>query len=238
MTAARWVDDLWTQIDSVDWHYLISDRYSEIYADIAWCQATLQEPLRDLVSMVARSKGREFVAHAQELQLGTDSSEKLSEYADQLRVDSRLAERKRWQASRKAKPDIALDEVMRTSTEEMRHVEFARRLLFPRPLVENDVDILDTVEDFLRTHPKTIILDITLSRWGTVAVVFGGRETPWAEGLKVVTLALKTSSIMRPVHEWLSSYFSYLGTSVQDREEPRKEWAAGTDRLLELLGQN
>jgi CHAT domain-containing protein len=236
LTAARWVDDLWTQIDSVDWHYLISDRYSEIYADIAWCQATLQEPLRDLVSMVARSKGREFVAHAQELQLGTDSSEKLSEYADQLRVDSRLAERKRWQASRKAKPDIALDEVMRTSTEEMRHVEFARRLLFPRPLVENDVDILDTVEDFLRTHPKTIILDITLSRWGTVAVVFGGRETPWAEGSKVVTLALKTSSIMRPVHEWLSSYFSYLATSVQDREEPRKEWAAATDRLLELLG--
>ena len=71
--------------------------------------------MRDLVSMVARSKGREFVAHAQELQLGTDSSEKLSEYADQLRVDSRLAERTRWQASRKAKPDVALDEVMRTS---------------------------------------------------------------------------------------------------------------------------
>jgi hypothetical protein len=236
LTAAGWVDDLWTQIDSVDWHYLISDRYSEIYADIAWCQATLQEPSRDLVSMVARSKGREFVAHAQELQLGTDSSEKLSEYADQLRVDSRLAERKRWQASRKAKPDIALDEVMRTSTEEMRHVELARRLLFPRPLVENDVDILDTVEDFLQMHPKTIILDITLSRWGTVAVLFGGKETPWADGLKVVTLALKTSSMMRSVREWLSSYFSYLGTPVQDREEPRKKWAAETDRLLELLG--
>jgi CHAT domain-containing protein len=236
LTAAGWVDDLWTQIDSVDWHYLISDRYSEIYADIAWCQATLQEPLRDLVSMVARSKGREFVAHARELQLGTDSSEKLSEYADQLRVDSRLAERKRWQASRKAKPDIALDEVMRTSRDEMRHVELARRLLFPRPLIDNDVDILDTVEDFLQTHPKTIILDITLSRWGTVAVLFGGKETPWAEGSKVVTLALKTSRMMRPVHEWLSSYFLYLRTPVQDREEPRKEWAAATDRLLELLG--
>lgn len=236
LTAAGWVDDLWAQIDSVDWHYLISDRYSEIYADIAWCQATLQEPLRDLVAMVARSKGREFVAHAQELQLGTDSSEKLSEYADHLRVNSRLAERKRWQASRKAKPDIALDEVMRTSREEMRHVELARRLLFPRPLVENDVDILDTVEDFLQMHPKTIILDITLSRWGTVGVLFGGKETPWAEGLKVVTLPLKTSSMMRPVHDWLSSYFSYLGTPVQDREEPRKEWAARTDRLLEILG--
>lgn len=236
LTAAGWVDDLWIQIDSVDWHYLISDRYSEIYADISWCQTILQEPLRDLLSMVARAKGREFVAHAQELKLGTDSSEKLSEYADQLRVDSRLAERKRWQASRKAKPDISLDEVMRISRDEMRHVELARRLLFPRPLIENDVDVLDTVEDFLQTHPKTIILDITMSRWGTVAVLFGGKETPWAEGSKVVTLELKTSRMMRPVHEWLLNYFLYLRTPVQDREEPRKEWAAATDRLLELLG--
>lgn len=236
LTAAGWVDDLWTQIDSVDWHYLISDRYSEIYADIAWCQASLQEPLRDLVSMVARAKGREFMAHARELQLGAESNEKLSEYADQLRVDSRLAERRRWQASRNAKPDLALDEVMRTSREEMRHVELARRLLFPRPLVESDVAILDTVESFLQTHPKTIILDITLSRWGTVAVLFGGKETPWAEGPKVVTLSLKTSDMMSPVREWLSSYGSYLRRPIQQREEPRKAWADATDRLLEYLG--
>ncbi len=236
LTAAGWVDELWTQIDSVDWHYLISDRYSEIYADIAWCQATLQEPLRDLVSMVARSKGREFVAHAQELQLGIDSNEKLRDYADQLRVDSRLAERKRWQASRKAKPDIALDEVMRTSRDEMRHVELARRLLFPRPLIENDTSILDTAEAFLQTHPQTIILDITLGRWGTVAIVFGGKETPWAGDPKVLTLSLKTSKMMRPVWEWLSAYGSYLHTPMQQREEARRTWADATDRLLEFLG--
>ena len=66
----------------------------------------------------------------------------------------------------------------------MRHVELARRLLFPRPLVDTDVDILDIVEDFLQTHPKTIIFDITLSRWGTVAVLFGGKGDPVGRRLK------------------------------------------------------
>ena len=112
LTAAKWVDELWEQIDSVDWHYLISDRYSDVYADIAWCQSVLGDPLEEMVFMAARAKGREFLAHSR-LQFGAKASEKLGEYADQLRVDSRLAERKRWQASRKAKPDIALDQVMR-----------------------------------------------------------------------------------------------------------------------------
>jgi CHAT domain-containing protein len=234
--AAGWVDELWAQFDSVDWHYLISDRYSEIYADIAWCQATLHEPLRDLLSTLARSKGREFVAHAQELQLGSQSGETLREYADQLRVDSRLAERKRWQAAREAKPDVPLDEVMRTSREAMRNIELARRVIFPRPSAENEAPVLDTVSAFLETHSKTIILDITLSRWGTVAVLFGGKDTAWAASPQVLTLPLTTSKMLQPVRDWLSSYFSYLKASAHDRATPRKDWAATADRLLDLLG--
>ncbi len=162
--AVTWVDELWEQINSVDWRHLISDRYSDIYADIAWCQAALREPFRDLVSMVARSKGREFVAHAQEILSGEQGSETLREYADQLRVDSRTAERRRWQAARNAKPEVPLDDVMRVAREEMRAIELARRLIFPRPRVENEASALDRVEAFLETHPKTVILDITLSR--------------------------------------------------------------------------
>lgn len=236
LNAAEWVDELWSQIDSVDWHYFISDRYSEIYADIVWCQATLQDDLREIIPMVARSKGREFVAHAKELRLGTGANEKLGEYADQLRVDSRLAERKRWQASRNAKADIAFDEVMRSSNKEIREIEIARTLLFPRPLVDDNLDILTNLEGFLQAHPKAVILDFTLSRWGTVAVLFGGRDTLWSDGPKTVLLDLKTSNMMRPVHNWLFSYFQYLGAPAPDRAAPRREWAAETDRLLELLG--
>lgn len=234
--AAGWVDELWTQFDSVDWHYLISERYSEIYADIAWCQATLGDPIRDLLSTVARSKGREFVAHAHELQLGSQSGETLREYADQLRVNSRLAERRRWQASREAKPDVPLDEVMRTSREEMRSIELARRVIFPRPRVENEASVLDTVIAFTDTHPKTIVLDLTLSRWGTVALLFGGKDTAWAESPQVLTLPLSISTMLEPVRGWLSSYFSYLKAPARDRTAPRKEWAEAADRLLALIG--
>ncbi len=234
--AAGWVDELWAQFDSVDWHYLISNRYSEIYADIAWCQATLNDSLRDLLSTLARSKGREFMAHAQELQLGSQSGETLREYADQLRVNSRLAERKRWQAAREAKPDTPLDEVMKTSREAMRNVELARRVIFPRPNAESEVPVLDTVSAFLETHSKTIILDITLSRWGTVGVLFGGKDTAWATSPQIVTLPLTTTKILQPVRNWLSSYFSYLKAPAHARATPRKEWAATADRLLDLLG--
>lgn len=234
--AAGWVDELWAQFDSVDWHYLISDRYSEIYADIAWCQATLHKPLRDLLSTLARSKGREFVAHAQELQLGSQSGETLREYADQLRVDSRLAERRQWQAAREAKPDVPLDEVMRTSREEMRNIELARRVIFARPRVENEASVFDIVSAFLDTHPKTIVLDITLSRWGTVAVLFGGKDTAWGASPQVLTLPLKTSKMLQPIRDWLSSYFSYLKASAHDRATQRKDWAEAADRLLDLLG--
>ena len=236
LTATKWVDKLWEQIDSVGWHYLISDRYSDVYADIAWCQSVLGDPLEEMVFMAARAKGREFLAHSRELQFGAEASEKLGEYADQLRVDSRLAESKRWQASRKAKPDIALDEVMRDSREEMRRAELRRRLLFPRPAEAESVSALAAVEAFLLTHPKSIILDITLSRWGTVALLFGGKDASGIEDHQVITLPLKVSDMMRPVWDWLSNYRKYLGSKGPDREDARAAWADATDRLLELVG--
>jgi hypothetical protein len=235
--AASWVDELWELINSVDWRHQISDRYSDIYADIAWCQASLQEPFEELVSTVARSKGREFVAHAREMRSADDAGETLRDYADQLRVDSRMAERRRRQASRSALSEVPLDEVMRVAREEMRSIELARRLIFPRPQPENEASTIKRIEAFLETRPKTVIFDITLSRWGTVALVFGGSETPWAETPETQVLPLRFGTMYSPMRAWLLSYSEYLRTPAPDRDAPRTAWAEETDRLIDFLSQ-
>jgi CHAT domain len=231
--AATWVDELWEQINSVDWRHQISDRYSDIYADIAWCQAALREPFEDLISTIARSKGREFVAHAREIHASDDAGESLREYADQLRVDSRTAERRRWQASRNVRPEAPLDEVMLAARVEMRSIELARRLIFPRPRPENEPSVFDRIQAFLKTRPKTVIFDITLSRWGTVALVFGGSDTPWRGGPETLVLSLRSGQMGR----WLASYSNYLRTPAPNRDGLRTAWAEETDRLIEFLGQ-
>jgi hypothetical protein len=128
--ATAWIEQIWNQVDSVDWRYDVSDRFSSVYADIAWCQAILKESMKDIASTVARAKGREFLAHFQELRRSAQVGENPGEYVDQLRVESRIAERARWRASRQAEPDLSLDEEMRATQQELEAIDLRRRLRF------------------------------------------------------------------------------------------------------------
>lgn len=238
LKATQWIDRLWQQIDSVAWRYTISDRFSNVYAEIAWCQATLNESIEALAFTVARAKGREFAAHIHEVQGSWQIREGLAEYLDQLRVESRLAETARWRAQRRAEPDRNVDETVRATQRKLEVIELQRRLLFPSPSDHNGESPIITLNAFLRNHPTALVCDITISRWGTVVILLGGTEAGKLAGLAVRVLPLDGATVLKWVQEWSKSYSIYLKSSGTNRDHARQEWADQTSTLLQDVGRN
>lgn len=235
LRTIEWIEKIWNQIDSVDWRYSVSDRFSTLYADIAWCQAVLNESIAEVAVSVARAKGREFLAHSQEVRRSTQVGEYLGEYVDQLRVESRLAERERWRALRKAKADLNVDEQMRSSQQQLEAIDLRRRLLFPLPSSSNEQPPIDVVQAFLEVHGLAVIFDVTVSRWGTVIFLAGGRGTGDFAGHKIRVLPLKATEVYSWASQWLSAYSDYLESNVAEREHARVRWAEQTDGILRGL---
>jgi tetratricopeptide (TPR) repeat protein len=234
LTTIEWIEQIWNQVDSVDWRYAVSDRFSGVYADIAWCQAVLNEPITEVASSIARAKGREFLAHTDEVRRSARVGEYLGEYVDQLRVESRLAERERWRAARTVKPDLSVDEQIRTSKQQLEEIDLRRRLLFP-PAKTDEAPLVETVRAFLEVHPSAVIFDVSVSQWGTVIFLAGGEAAGRFAGLKIETLPLKVSEVRGWVYEWRSAYIDYLSAYGPQREDARVRWAEQTDALMKEL---
>jgi hypothetical protein len=81
-----------------------------------------------------------------------------------------------------------VNEAVQTSRQQLRDIELRRRLLFPPPSDEVDQPPLGSVEAFLGTHPNSLIFDLTVSRWGTVILLAGGRETGPFAGYSIQVL--------------------------------------------------
>jgi len=236
--AIEWIEIVWAQVDSVQWRFEVSDRYSNVYAEIAWCQATLGKAPDVIAFALARSKGREFISHSAESRRSLQIEGGLGEFIDQLRVESREAERLRWEAARGARLDGDVNEAVQTSRRQLRDIELRRRLLFPPPSDEVDQPPLGSVEAFLQTHPNSLILDLTISRWGTVILLAGGRETGPFAGYSIQVLPVRSAAASVWINQWSSAYFEYLQAPVLEKDEARARWAKQTDSLLVELSQN
>ena len=80
--ATAWIEQIWNQLDSIDWRFAVSDRFSNVYADIAWCQAILKESTDEIAFAVARAKGRESLAHSRELRRSTLNASSINSIVD------------------------------------------------------------------------------------------------------------------------------------------------------------
>jgi CHAT domain-containing protein len=238
VAATEWVEQLWNQVDSIEWRYMISDQFSNIYAEIAWCQAVLREKPEEIAPSVARAKGREFATHTRELERSSQVSEHLGEYLDQLRVESRLAESARWRAAAEARPDTSLNEDMRQAQRRLQDVDLKRRILIPPSSRDEATAPLDAVRAFLDHHPAALIWDITVSRWGTVVLLMGGRDAENFAGVKVHVLPLKGATVLRWIRDWSQAHTSFRRLRGPQREEARIQWAASTDKLLAEMAQS
>ena len=236
--ATKWIEVIWAQVDSVQWRFAVSNRFSNVYAEIAWCQATLGDAPQLVAFALARSKGREFLTHSAESRRIMQMEGGLGEFMDQLRVESREAERIRWEAANKARQDADVNEAVQMSRQQLRDIELRRRVLFPPPSDEGDHPSLSSVDEYLETHPRSLLLDITISRWGTVTLIAGGRETGASAGHSIRVLPLQSTTARTWVDEWSSSYFDYLRVPDVEREGARVLWAAQTDALLFELSRN
>jgi hypothetical protein len=233
-----WIEIVWARVDSVQWRFEVSDRFSSVYAEIAWCQATLGKATEVIAFALARSKGREFVSHSAESRRSLQIEGGLGEFMDQLRVESREAERSRWMAAKKSRLDVDVNETVQASQQQLRDIELRRRLLFPPPSDESNQPPLSSVEAFLQTHPKSLILDLTVSRWGTVSLVAGGTETGPFAGYSIQVLPVPSTTARVWVDHWSSAYFEYLQAPAPEKDEARAQWAKQTDDLLTELSQN
>jgi tetratricopeptide (TPR) repeat protein len=236
--AIGWIEIVWAQVDSVQWRFEVSDRFSNVYAEIAWCQATLGEAPEVIAFALARSKGREFMSHSAESRRSLQMEGGLGEFMDQLRVESREAERSRWEAAKRSRLDVDVNEAVQTSRQKLMDIELRRRLLFPPPSDESDQPPLGSVEAFLKIHPKSLILDFTVSRWGTVVLLAGGRETGPFAGYSIEALFVPSTAVSVWVDRWSSAYFEYLKAPELERDDARVRWAKQTEALLMELSQN
>lgn len=236
--ATEWVERIWSQVDSVQWRFTVSDRFSSVYAEIAWCRATLGDPPDAIAFALARAKGREFLTHSAELGRSMRTEGGLGVFLDELRVESRRAEHTRWQAARTARLDVDVSEATQRSRQQLRDIELRRRLSFPPPAPEGDQPPLRNVEAFLDLHPKAVILDLTICRWGTVVLLAGGRETGVFAGSVVRVLPLPESAAGLWVEDWSSAYGEYLLARGVERESARVRWAEQTDAILAKLSKN
>ena len=186
----EWIEQIWNQVDLVEWRYAVSDRFSSVYADLAWCRAVITNLLPTSHSQWHEQK----VANSLRMPMKFGAAlegEHLAEYVDQLRVDSRIAERERWRASRKAKPDQSVHAQIRASQQQLEAIALRRRVLIPPAPTANEQPPIDVVQAFLEVNSVAVIFDVRTSRFGTVILVAGGRKAGNFAGFTVKTLPLR-----------------------------------------------
>ncbi|HLV89421.1 MAG TPA: CHAT domain-containing protein [Candidatus Sulfotelmatobacter sp.] len=233
--ATQWVDKLWEQIDSVEWRYTVSDRFSNVYAEMAWCQAVLEDTTDAIAFSVVRAKGRELTAHIREVQSASQVGEGLSDYLDQLRMESRLAETTRWRIQRQAQPDKSIDDTVQLAQKAVHELGVRRRLLDPRLSHGEGSPASAIPETFLKSNPAALICDITTCRWGSVVMLFGGSETGKLAAVSIRVLELETTTVQKWVRAWSAAYVTYLEARGAERTFARRKWADQTDELLQSL---
>jgi len=121
---------------------------------------------------------------------------------------------------------------MRATQQELEAIDLRRRLLFPPPSSGSEQPPIEVVQAFLEVHPSAVIFDITVSRWGTVIFLAGGRGAGEFAGLKIEILPLKGSAVRRWVSQWSLAYIGYLTAKGPERQDARVRWAEQTDALL------
>ncbi len=237
LRSTQWIDELWQQFESVEWRYMISDRFANVYAEIAWCQAILGAPPEDIAFTIARAKGRELSTHIREVQRSSQVGEALGQYLDQLRVESRIAEMARWRAQRQARPDIDLDDAMQAAQRTLDDIAFRRRVLFPRPSHDQGPASMALIDGFVKAHPTAIVCDITTCRWGTVVLLVGGNDAGGLSGVTVRVFPLEMATVLKWVQDWSTSYLGYITAAGNERIAARKQWADRTEKLLQVVGE-
>jgi HEPN domain-containing protein len=221
LRAIEWIEIIWARVNSVQWRFEVSNRYSNVYAELAWCQATLGAAPEIVAFALARSKGREFISHSAESRRSLQLEGGLGEFMDQLRVESREAERARWEAARKSRFDVDVNVAVQASRQSLRDIELRRGLLFPPPTEDVDQPPLDSVDAFLAIQPASLILDLTVSRWGTIALRVGGRDTGTLAGYSMQVLPIASTTARAWVEQWSSAYFEYLNSPTWEKDEAR-----------------
>ena len=73
------------------------------------------------------------------------------------------------------------------------------------------------MQAFLEVNSVAVIFDVTISRFGTVILVAGGRKAGKFAGFTVKTLPLKRTAVRRWVEQWSSAYFDYLTANAPER---------------------
>jgi hypothetical protein len=235
--AAQDVDELWALEDGLDWRARVSVSFGPIYSELAWAQAVLGRPRPQVYRAACLAKNRGLLAEAT-LVASTHSLPAHADALDQLRREVRRAESELWAAAHNAAPSphTIIEALDRFEASKSR-AALRRSLAGWQPLTLDADSAASHVLQFSRSHPDHLVLDLTVTRYGTVLLAFGKGEVD-----DIHVTPLTTSDVQDRLlgtegdPGWFPTYRAYLEADPTTRAERHATWAKATAKLLELLG--
>jgi tetratricopeptide (TPR) repeat protein len=246
LESAQLGETLWKKLNSVEWHHEISALLADIYGELTWCEAALGGKPYDVVYTATRAKGREILEHISALgRRRTATTPQLRDYLDGLRMYERMAEIGRWAAQRQVQTGSSILSSLEGADRVIHDVRKNRELFATgantREQEMNCDQVKEQIESYLQAHPASMILDITVCRWGTVVFTSAGKEVQPHGGPKTYLTPLTSSSLENCLWGstnspgWHEKYQSYLSAEGRLKQSLKHEWEQATEELVRLL---
>ncbi len=227
---------LWSLDEGLDWRARLSVTFGAVFAELAWVRTTLNRSREQIYEAATLSKNRQLLAEAAGPPRNKASAESATAL-ERIRQDVLEAEYEVWSAARDSATNArsVIDALTRYESERSR-LRVRRALFGWQPLLRDASGAYRHVVRFAECNPGHTVIDITVSRYGTVVLTYS------AGGVDEVNLLPLTTDVVEEhligsagTRGWLRTYYSYRRSRAEDRSERHAEWLDSTTRLTALL---
>lgn len=232
------VERLWERSHSLEWRWEVSFLADEVYSDLAFCRAKQGARGDDVLALATKAKPRELAsaleAVAERAMQGAGNPGR-AEFLESLHSRVFAAERLRFDAQRGADHLASIAAVATAVDETLDEIEETRELAGVGGNKRSVDQALRLALELVAERPHVAIVDVTVSRWGTVLTVVSHGSVQVACS-DMSRPELYDRMLGRVGGSWSESY-SVAFEPGPFKVERRQAWAESTRRLLEFVGE-
>jgi hypothetical protein len=225
--AVQIADDLYSTASSIEGR-LVLGYAATAHAELAWLKAKRGAPLDELLPNVILAKNRELIEHTRLFTPGRPVSS--DPRSAQARREARAREMQLWNARAEVQPTQTLGaegKALQQALSAAREVEAV--LLGPADLPDA-TKIAATLMAATAAPSCTVIVDVTVTRWGTVGVRFS------SDGVTITTSTLSTDDLADAkdshIGRWREAYHEWRAAGAIARAGLETKVNEGLETVL------
>ena len=224
--AQEHAEKLWRAQPTIEWR--LSQAYVTVVSgELAWVKSARGAPVEELIRVACLAKDREFLEHTKLL-----AAQTVVDAADEASTRARRLEMSRWQAQNDAAPTESVLQTHNEVRDAIAEARVTEALLVGRYDEVDGEAVRARIAGFFAVQPNAVVLDLTVSRWGTVVIALSARTQ---RVIRVPLTTVELDAFLSQANGWATVYERWRDAGELEKPEAWRAWQAATHDLLAML---